>query len=179
YPPERLIKKGETYTMKQLMERMIIDSDNFAYELIIAEMDQSILIQVYNDLDIDIVKLNAEDPDGNILSVKDYPGFFRVLFNASYLSRKNSEEALEMLSKSAYDQGLVAGTPPDTLVAHKYGERFFSFSGIHQLHDCGVVYNRKSPYLLCIMTKGNDFEQLEKFIQDTTRIIDEAHTNTP
>lgn len=179
FKPKRLLEKGKTYTLKELMERMIIDSDNFAYELILKNIDQSVLVRVYNDLDIDILKLNADDPDGNILSVKDYPGFFRVLFNASYLSRKNSEEALEILSRSAFDKGLVAGTPEDTIVSHKYGERFYPLSGAYQLHDCGIVYNKKSPYLLCIMTKGNSFEDLEQFIKSTTEMIDEQHTSTP
>lgn len=179
FKPQRFLEKGKTYTLKELMERMIVDSDNFAYDLILANIEQSVLVRVYNDLDIDILKLNAEDPDGDILSVREYPGFFRILFNASYLSRRNSEEALEMLSRSSFDKGLVAGTPDDVVVAHKYGERFFSFSGIYQLHDCGIVYNKKSPYLLCIMTKGDNFEELEDFIQSTARMIDEAHTNTP
>ncbi len=179
FKPQRFLEKGKTYTLKELMKRMIIDSDNFAYDLILANIDQEVLVRVYNDLDIDILKLNAEDPDGDILSVKDYPGFFRVLFNASYLTRQHSEEALELLSRSAFDKGLVAGTPEETVVSHKYGERFFSFSGIYQLHDCGIVYNKKSPYLLCIMTKGDSFKDLEDFIQSTTRMIDEAHTNTP
>jgi len=27
-----------------------------------------------------------------------------------------------------------------------------------QLHDCGIVYYPETPYLLCVMTKGWNFE---------------------
>lgn len=173
YKPERTLKKDEIYSIKDLVDRMIVDSDNFAYDLINQNVDSNLLFQVYNDMGIDIQKLNAEDPDGDIISSRDYAGFFRVLYNASYLNRKDSEEALNLLSKSAFEKGLVGGTSGNIVVAHKYGERYYQFSGIHQLHDCGIVYHSKSPYLMCIMTKGWDFEHLQKFIQTVTRMIDE------
>jgi hypothetical protein len=43
------------------------------------------------------------------------------------------------------------------------GERELQ-NGIRQLHDCGIVYLESHPYLLCIMTRGYDFEKLSKII---------------
>jgi hypothetical protein len=40
--------------------------------------------------------------------VIDYASFFRVLFNASYLNRKDSEKALALLTKVAFRDGLIA-----------------------------------------------------------------------
>ena len=34
------------------------------------------------------------------------------------------------------------------------------------MHDCGIVYIPNSPYLLCIMTKGNSNDKLLKVISD-------------
>jgi hypothetical protein len=59
----------------------------------------------------------------NNIRVKDYATFFRVLFNSSYLNKKNSEWVLELLSTTEFNSGIVAGLSPDIQVAHKFGER--------------------------------------------------------
>lgn len=177
-PPEIELVQGKTYTINELMERMIIDSDNHAYEVLLEHVSPDIVTQVYTDLGIDIQKLNTENPQGDILTISSYSAFFRVLFNASYLSRTSSEEALSILARTAYKGGLVAGVEPATMIAHKYGERRFLLSDIHQLHDCGIVYNPKSPYLLCIMTKGSDFQHLEAFIATVAQQVDEEHSHS-
>jgi beta-lactamase class A len=67
-----------------------------------------------------------------------------------------SEKALSILSLSQYFQGLVAGVPNNIKIAHKFGERKFNNTGETQLHDCGIIYAPKTPYLLCVMTKTNN-----------------------
>jgi hypothetical protein len=39
-----------------------------------------------------------------------------------------------------------------------------------ELHDCGIVYLPDNPYLLCVMTKGNDFAKMEKIIEEISRL---------
>jgi beta-lactamase class A len=59
---------------------------------------------------------------------------------------------------------LVAGVPAGIPVAHKFGETG-QVGGERQLHDCGIVYYPNSPYILCIMTRGNNFEELPNIIK--------------
>jgi beta-lactamase class A len=99
------------------------------------------------------------------MSVKQYSSLYRVLFNASYLSKEYSQKALEILSKSEFKDGIVDGIPQSMTIAHKFGERHYS-TGVDQLHDCGIIYYPYHPYLLCIMTKGTDFKQQSKTIRD-------------
>jgi len=40
-----------------------------------------------------------------------------------------------------------------------------------QIHDCGIVYYPKNPYILCIMTRGTDFAVQERAIQDLSKFI--------
>jgi hypothetical protein len=59
-------------------------------------------------------------------------------------------------------------------VAHKFGEREsrdLQGNTSYQLHDCGVVYYPKRPFLLCVMTKGTDSDVLTKVIQDISQSI--------
>ena len=149
---------------------MIIYSDNADYELLLDNIDNTKIFNVYQDLDVDISKAQ-NDPNGNIITVEDYASFFRILFNASYLNQSMSEKALKLLSQSQYYDGLVAGIPKEITVAHKFGERQFLPSKEKQLHDCGIVYLPNKPYLLCVMSRGSDFNQAANFIKEVSQTV--------
>jgi beta-lactamase class A len=104
------------------------------------------------------------------LSARKYSVFFRILFNSSFLSRANSEYALSLLTESTFREGLRAGVPSEIPLAHKFGERKIG-NDLQQFHDCGVVYYPRHPYLLCIMTRGNNIPNLKKAIADTSRFV--------
>lgn len=168
--PESILEFNKEYTVDDLLNRMIIYSDNAAYELLIENIDSSKIFAVYKDLDVDISRAE-DDPNGNIITVKDYSSFFRVLFNASYLSQKMSEKALTILSQTQYSKGLVAGLPTDVKISHKFGERQYLPSKEKQLHDCGIVYLAKKPYLICVMSRSTDFDKAASFIQEVSKTV--------
>lgn len=176
YPPTVSLVKGEQLTVEELINRMIIYSDNYAYDLLLSHIDSALVFSVYSDFDINIALANQTDPNGNIVSVKDYASFFRILYNSSYLNNTMSERALSLLSKSTFKKGLVAGVPSQVVVAHKFGERNYEFMGEKQLHDCGIVYAPSKPYLICIMTRGKEFDKLEKTIAGISKIVYEGVT---
>lgn len=168
--PTQTLEIDKEYTIEDLIDRMIVYSDNAAYELLLDNINNMEIFQVYQDLDVDISRAQ-NDPNGNIVTVKDYASFFRILFNASYLDQGMSEKALKLLSKSQYYKGLVAGIPENITTAHKFGERQFLPSKEKQLHDCGIVYFPDKPYLLCVMSRGNDFSSLTNFIKQVSKIV--------
>ena len=84
--PTQTIEVDKEYTINDLINRMIIYSDNAAYELLLDNIDNMKIYKVYQDLDVDISKAQ-NDPNGNIITVSDYASFFRILFNASYLDQ--------------------------------------------------------------------------------------------
>ncbi|MFA6185444.1 MAG: serine hydrolase [Candidatus Shapirobacteria bacterium] len=175
--PTQVLEIDKEYTIEDLINRMIIYSDNAAYELLLSNIDNIKIYNVYQDLDVDISKAQ-NDPNGNIITVKDYASFFRILFNASYLNQDMSEKALGLLSKSQYYKGLVAGVPENITIAHKFGERQFLPSREKQLHDCGIIYLPGKPYLLCVMSRANDFNQAAGFIKQVSKVVyDEVSKN--
>lgn len=168
--PDREVATGVTYSMRDLAERMIEDSDNTATNALLRSLDTSYRPGIYESIGIDF----KESDDELMISVKDYGGFFRVLFNASYLNRQSSEDALKLLSQTKFDKGLVAGVPSGVTVAHKFGERSIYWNGLlssRQLHDCGIVYYPGKPYIMCVMTRGADFTKEEGFIQDVSKLF--------
>lgn len=165
---ERHVLPGNSYQIKELIQYMIVYSDNDAQSLLTRNISRENYNDVFMELGIDLMKYRPMD---NFLSVKEYASYFRILYNATYLNKEMSEQALTLLGYTKYKNGIVAGVPPGVIVAHKFGERFYPETNIKQLHDCGIVYKPGKPYLLCIMTRGNDFNNLERIISTISKIM--------
>ncbi len=168
------IELGKTYSIEELIRSMIIHSDNNSAFLLTDFEDTNAFTEIYRDLGM------AEPEDGNYsMPVRTYASFFRILFNATYLNKENSERLLSTLSQTSFIKGLRAGVPSNILVAHKFGERAYNDSDRKQLHDCGIVYFPGKPYLLCVMTRGADFEKMASVIKNISGIIyDDIHNNS-
>ena len=158
--PSEVVVTGQEYTVEDLIIRMLKYSDNLAANTLIQNADLDLLDKVYFDLGIHI-PLNGGE---NFLTVHDYASFFRILYNSSYLNREMSELALKILSQTEYQEGIVAGVPSYVTVAHKFGER--RVGDALQLHDCGIIYRANNPYLLCVMTRGDNFTEMKSLIQE-------------
>lgn len=175
FPSQNPAKPGDTYTVSELLEKLIVESDNNA---------NSVLTQFIGEEEInntfDILRIPRPTKGStNVDTAQDYSHVFRVLYGSTYLSEVFSEKALELLSRTKFDGGIVAGVPTGTTVSHKFGERTLRVTDpvtsatatlSHELHDCGIVYYPGHPYFLCVMTKGDDFGALSNVIRDVSRI---------
>lgn len=159
------IQLKNTYTVEELLESSIKNSDNNATILLLSKLNNRDVDSVFNSLGLG----NPSEVKNFPVNVKNYAGFFRVLFNASYLNKEKSEKALDLLTKTNFNEGITKHLPDYVRVAHKFGIR--EVGDIKQLHDCGIVYSPNHPYLLCIMTKGNDVDEMAKAIADISLFI--------
>lgn len=164
-----VLQPGNTYTLEDLLFRMIAYSDNNAMDLIVKTAGGEFCANVMMEIGVDTTGLGSTRSE--FVSVKDYSSFFRLLYNATYLNKELSEKALNILSRTGFDNGIVAGVPQGITVSHKFGERAYLDSPVKQLHDCGIIYYPNSPYLLCVMTRGTDFNTLTAVIADVSRIV--------
>ena len=163
----RLIE-GKQYAVQDLIREMIVRSDNVAKYLLIVN-SPSDFNEIYGDLGVQIHK----DGHTYTISARTYSLFFRILYNSTFLNQEMSEKALKLLSEAEFKDGLVAGVASGVKVAHKFGQYTSADNGkvtSVEAHDCGIIYYPKSPYLLCVMTRGNDTNQLEGMIQQISRI---------
>ncbi|MFZ1075698.1 MAG: serine hydrolase [Minisyncoccia bacterium] len=165
YPPAQKIAPGKSYTVKELIESTLKYSDNNAAYLLANSIDWKELTDSFSDLGI---QNPPQDVDATT-TVQNYASFFRTLYNATYLNRDDSEFVLDALSQSTFTQGLVAGVPNGVPVSHKFGER--ELDTVNQLHDCGIVYAPTSPYLLCVMTRGDNYDDLASAIASISRTV--------
>lgn len=157
---------GRSYTVEQLIEAMVKNSDNGATFALLANINNDTLDDVYANLGIE----NPGDNSANYqISTRTYALFFRILYNATYLNPEYSQKALALLSQATFTQGLAAGVPAGTQVAHKFGEHVLSsgdtITGV-ELSDCGVTYYPGHPYLLCVMTSTADATTSEAVIKN-------------
>jgi len=176
-PPPDAITPGQEYTNEQLIEYMIKYSDNNAAEVLASlttPAEQQDIQDVYSDLQVPIGEgITASTSD--FMTPQQYSILFRTLYNATYLSRDYSEKALALMTQTEFTQGIVAGVPSSTIVAHKYGLASYLSGGVPyqwELHDCGIVYAPGHPYLLCVMTKGTtSIAAQEKTIADISAAV--------
>lgn len=162
----RQIEFDKPYTIRELLKYMAAYSDNRATTLLNMYCDVPKFKNVFSDLGLtqpDVTDTNFS------MTVRDYSVFMRVLFNATYLNPKNSDLALTLLSESSFRDGIVSKLPSDIAVAHKFGETFKDSK--RELHESGIIYCNKKPYMLIVMTKGYNPHQLAGFIGNISDTI--------
>lgn len=167
FPPLVALEEGAVYSTQELLEHMIRYSDNQALILLFKKLPRVYQEDLFKLVGVDEQLIT--DPNAT-LTVRQYSIFFRILFNASFLSQADSEYALKLLTETTFTEGLRAGVPENVVVAHKFGERKTE-SGLQQFHDCGIVYYPNHPYMLCIMTRGEKSETLIQSIKDVSTFV--------
>ncbi len=149
--PTEAIVPGQTYTVDKLIGYMIKYSDNNAAQLLYENIDQSILQNVYGDLQIP-VNDNATVANLDLVTPRQIAILFRILYNATYLSHDYSEKALELMSESSFTEGLAAGVPASTTVSHKLGLVDIQSGGVTTEHEpmTAASCTRRTTPIFCV-----------------------------
>lgn len=171
FPPPEDIETEHPYSVEELLRRMLAYSDNLAAELLENHIAAIRGNDVVKDTYLELGIIAPGDILDEVVNVRRYASIFRVLYNASFLTPESSEKALGWLSESSFKDGLVGGVPKEMRIAHKFGERERTADGAKQLHDCGIIYYPENPYLLCVMTRGKDFNELAAIIAHISKEV--------
>jgi beta-lactamase class A len=168
------LEKGKSYTVDDLILRMIAYDDIDAHALLMANLPPGYLDRVFKDIYANYDPAKKDDA----VTFSAYASFFRVLYNSSYLSNEMSEKALRYLSRSAFRDGVVAGIPSNVDCAVKFGERAIQADAgrgieqeMKQLHEFGIIYYPGRPYLMGVMARGVDSGKLTNVIREVTTLI--------
>lgn len=172
---ESPMQAGTSYSVKDMIDDMIIYSDNRPIGPLITYVSRDVWSKVY--VDLGVLHKNNDGTETLSVTPRSIALIFRALFNASYLTPEASQELLTTMTHTRYDKALVAGVEQGVVVAHKFGETTTEGdSGVltSALHDCGIVYKPGKPYILCVMTEGKNFQELEKTIAEISSIVYQA-----
>ena len=153
--PARFVAGPSNVQWTRLVEASITVSSNLATNILIEHLGarnvqatvdtmgasgMQVLRGVEDQKAFDAGKNNSTDALGLLT-------LFEAIGNGKAISAKASAEMLEILKRQKFNDGIPAGLPAGTVMAHKTG----TITRIH--HDAGIVYAVR-PYVLVILTRG-------------------------
>ena len=146
---------GKTMTLRALCEAMITLSSNFAANLLIERLGVENIKATVTRLGAGGMHVlrgvgdqKAFDKGLNNSTTAGALGVLMLkIANAQAVSPKADAEMAAILKRQKFNDGIPAGLPPGTAVAHKTG----TITKIH--HDAAIVYG-PHPYVLVILVRG-------------------------
>lgn len=160
------LPEGSGISFAKLAELMITKSDNTATDILINQLGMKNVNDTAAELGCGATFLNRTIWDfaaidrgfGNTTTPEDMMILLKAVYEGKAVDVLSSAAMIEILKKQENRKMIPAYLPKETEVAHKTGE----LNGI--LHDCGIIYNGRSSYVLCLMGKNiKNNDQARKF----------------
>lgn len=173
--------EGQSRTYRELCELMITVSSNLATNILIDALGVDRIRETVSALGAEGMEVRRGVEDGlafragrnNTTTAKGLLVLLQAIASGRAVSDNASREMVEILKRQSFKDGIPAGLPPGTPVAHKTG----SITGIQ--HDAGIVYSRR-PYVLVVLVRGLDDEkQGRALIASIARAVEESLSLEP
>src|ERR1044071_143631 len=148
---------GARWSLRQLATRMIVRSSNLATNLLIERLDPARVTSTIRRLGADsmVVLRGVEDGKAfakgpnNTATARDLATLLLAIEDRRAVSAEATREILGMLLAQEFNDGIPAGLPPGTRVAHKTGEITATW------HDAALVYPPDGrPDAFVVLTRG-------------------------
>lgn len=149
---------GMGLPLRQLAHRMIVRSSNLATNLLIERLGATRVTGTIRRLGADSMLVLRGVEDGkayaqglnNTTTARDLGTLLRALAGGRALRKETTAELLAMLEAQEYNDGIPAGLPAATRVAHKTGWITATW------HDAALVFpaGEPRPYILVILSRG-------------------------
>ena len=168
--------EGQTRTLEQLCELMITVSSNLATNLIIEKLGVANIQATVHALGADGMNVlrGVEDQKAyekglnNTTTARGLQVLMTAIAEGNAVDRESSEQMIRMLEKQHFNEGIPAGLPTGTRVAHKTGE----ITKIH--HDAAIVYAPR-PFVLVSLVRGlAEQKDSAALMADVTKLLYEA-----
>lgn len=166
---------GKELPLRELVRRMEVRSSNLATNIVIELIGAKRVMRLMQEIGAnDIRVLRGVEDDkayragmNNTTTAYDLMLVFRTLAEKRAISPQASEEMLEILAAQEHNDGIPAGLPPGTKVAHKTGW----ITAIS--HDAGIVYRPDgTQYVLVVLTRGfQKSEEADRVIAGISRAL--------
>jgi beta-lactamase class A len=167
---------GQTRTLRQLCELMITVSSNFATNLMIQKLDVENIRSTVHSLHADGMNVlrGVEDNKAfakglnNTTTAEGLATLLEAIAKGKAVDADASRQMVEMLERQKFNEGIPAGLPEGTRVAHKTGE----LTKLH--HDAAIVYATR-PFVLVVLVRGlEDFKESSALMADLSRQLYQA-----
>ncbi|NIM52135.1 MAG: serine hydrolase [Gemmatimonadales bacterium] len=168
-------RAGDRETIRQLTELMITVSSNLATNMLIEKVSAERVQQTMRELGADSIEVlrGVEDIKAyrsglnNTTTARDLGVIFGAIAERAAATPTSCDTMISILARQEFNEGIPAGLPASTRVAHKTG----SITEIR--HDGGVVYlDDGTSYVLVVLARGiQDHDVADQLIADLSSIV--------
>jgi beta-lactamase class A len=169
---------GQSMPVLVLVDRMITWSSNLATNLLVEKVKAENVTGLMRELgakDIQVLR-GVEDPKAfeagknNTTTAYDLMLLLRLIAEKKFLNGRVCDKMIEILLSQRFNDGIPAGLPAATRVAHKTGNI------TKHNHDAAIVYAPgRKPYVIVVLTRGvAEQKRSAKLIADISRVVYQA-----
>lgn len=164
---------GKPRSLRSLCEAMIVVSSNLATNLLIEKVGVPEVRATVTRLGATGVEVRRGVEDtkafeaglNNTTTARGLLVLLEALAAGRAAGPASTREMIDILARQQFNEGIPAGVPAGTRVAHKTGQ----ITRIH--HDAGIVYARR-PYVLVVLVRGLADEKASgALIADISRTV--------
>ncbi len=166
---------GTDLPLAELVRRMEVRSSNLATNIVIELIGAPRVMRLMKEIganDIQVLRGVEDDKAyhagmNNTTTAYDLMLVFRTLAEHKAISPEASAAMIDILAAQEHNDGIPAGVPAGTKVAHKTG----SITAIS--HDAGLIFRPDGTrYVLVVLTRGfAKGDEAEKVIAEVSRIL--------
>jgi beta-lactamase class A len=176
----KLASAGSIFTVRELLDYMIIYSDNTATELIIQMLGYDYLQKTFARLGLEDTAIRPDGfrlsvrciADDNMTSPRDMARLLEKIYQRELVSAEASEQMLDILKHQRLRDRLPRFLPAGWEIAHKTGLLR------RACHDCGIVFSPAGDYLICVLTSHDTtYRMAKRFIANLGRITFDYYRN--
>jgi beta-lactamase class A len=164
---------GTIFTIRELLEYMIIHSDNTATELVVQQLGFDYIQTTFHTLGLQDTEIHPDGfrlaarhvADDNQTSPRDMAFLLEKIYQRQMVSPDASDQMLDILKHQKLRDRLPRFIPTGWEIAHKTGLLRKA------CHDVGIVFSPGGDYLICVLTSHDStYKTAKHFIASLGRI---------
>jgi beta-lactamase class A len=150
-----------TQTVEESLKSMITISDNYS-ALLLSDRIKNSTVKKYL-VDHGFTESSLGEPP--VSTPSDIAQFLEKLYLGNLANPENTQTMLNFLKEQTLNSKIPRYLPVNTVIAHKTGE-INSYT-----HDAGIVYLDKNPYIIVLMSEGDDTVGAEERIAGISKAV--------
>jgi beta-lactamase class A len=164
---------GTVYTLQELLEYMIIQSDNTAAEIIVQHLGFDYIRAAFRRLGLNQTEIHPNGfrltgrrvANDNMTSAMDMAEVLERIYQRRLVSADASDRMMLILKHQKLRDRLPRYLPTGWEIAHKTGLLR------RACHDVGIVFSPGGDYLICVLTSNTaTYKQAKRLIASLGRI---------
>jgi beta-lactamase class A len=160
-------RPGTKFTVSDLVECMITESDNTAANMLVDALGFGYLNQKFIEFGLKNTDLRRGIMDlkwrkagiENYTTAEDMALMLEKIYNGELVSKEASAQMLEILKRQKVNDRIPKGLPNKMVVAHKTGLLKDTVS------DVGIIFTNEGDFIICVLTADiHNFRTAKRFI---------------